>query len=194
MTGRFPVPWRIAELPNGFAIEDANGLTNGASVSGEGMSTEEKQKANVSEFVLWHVSVHKTLLVTSWLAPFIIMAMGYVFFSPLRAQVTLPWQTTSDIWAGIWVQLMCLIAWLIYEIWYTTHRNAAVYDLQLDAAVDLSVLIALMLMVGGMINARELPWFIVVPTVGQVIDVFQSVLLGINNAAEKPYVPTKGST
>jgi len=35
---------------------------------------------------------------------------------------------------------MCLIVWLIYEIWYTTHRNAAVYDLQLDAAVDISVL------------------------------------------------------
>ena len=89
---------------------------------------------------------------------------------------------------------MCLIAWLIYEIWYTTHRNAAVYDLQLDAAVDLSVLIVIMLMVGGMINAGELPWFILVPTIGQIIDVFQSALLGINNAAEKPYVPTKGST
>jgi hypothetical protein len=25
MTGRFPVPWRIAELPNGFAVEDATG-------------------------------------------------------------------------------------------------------------------------------------------------------------------------
>ncbi len=36
--------------------------------------------------------------------------------------------------------------------------------------------------------------FILVPTIGQIIDVFQSVLLGINNAAEKPYVPTKGST
>jgi len=158
--------------------------------------TEEKPdlKAHVSEFVLWHVSVHKTLLVTSWLAPFIIMAVVYVFFPPLRAQVTLPWQTTADIWAGISVQLMCLIAWLIYEIWYTTHRNAAVYDLQLDAAVDLGVLIVIMLMVGGMIATRELRWFILVPTIGQIIDVFQSVLLGINNAAEKPYVPTKGST
>jgi hypothetical protein len=155
---------------------------------------QEKPNARVSDFVLWHVSVHKTLLVTSWLAPFIIMAVGYLFFPPLRAQVTLPWQTTGDIWAGISVQLMCLIAWLIYEIWYTTHRNAAVYDLQLDAAVDLSVLIVIMLMVGGMINAGELPWFILVPTIGQIIDVFQSALLGINNAAEKPYVPTKGST
>jgi hypothetical protein len=155
---------------------------------------QEKPNARVSDFVLWHVSVHKTLLVTSWLAPFIIMAMGYVFFSPLRAQVTLPWQTTSDIWAGICVQLMCLIAWLIYEIWYTTHRNAAVYDLQLDAAVDLGILTVIMLMVGGMISAGELRWFILVPSIGQLIDMFQSVLLGINNAAEKPYVPTKGST
>jgi hypothetical protein len=92
------------------------------------------------------------------------------------------------------VQLTSLIVWLVYEIWYTTHRNAAVYDLQLDSAVDIGVLIVLMLVVGGMINAGELRWFILVPTIGQLIDVYQSVLLGINNAAEKPYVPTKGST
>jgi hypothetical protein len=122
------------------------------------------------------------------------MATGYLYFPPLRTQLTLPLQTTSNIWAGIAVQLMCLIVWLIYEIWYTTHRNAAVYDLQLDAAVDLSVLIVIVLVIGGMINAGELRWFIVVPTIGQIIDVYQSVLLGINNAAEKPYVPTKGST
>jgi hypothetical protein len=155
---------------------------------------EEKPNSHVPEFILWHVSVHKTLLVTSWLAPFLIMAVGYLFFLPLRAKAALAWQATSDIWAGISLQLVCLIIWLIYEIWYTTHRNAAVYDLQLDAAVDLGVLIVIMLMVGGMINAGELRWFILVPTIGQIIDVYQCVLLGINNAAEKPYVPTKGST
>ncbi len=25
MTSRFPAPWRIVELPSGFAVEDANG-------------------------------------------------------------------------------------------------------------------------------------------------------------------------
>jgi hypothetical protein len=25
MTSRFPAPWRIVELPNGFAVEDATG-------------------------------------------------------------------------------------------------------------------------------------------------------------------------
>jgi hypothetical protein len=152
-----------------------------------------QEKPNAHDFVLWHVSVHKTLLVTSWVAPFIIMAVGYLSFPPLQAQLTLPLQT-SDIWAGISVQLTCLIVWLIYEIWYTTHRNAAVYDLQLDAAVDLAILIVIMLLVGGMIGAGELRLFVLVPTIGQIIDVYQSVLLGINNAAEKPYVPTKGST
>jgi hypothetical protein len=154
---------------------------------------QPKFHAHVSRFV-WHVSIHKTLLVTSWLAPFLIMAVGYLFFPALRHEITIPWHTGTEIWAGISVQLMCLIVWLIYEIWYTTHRNAAVYDLQLDSAVDIAVLILIMLMVGAMIHAGELKWFILVPTIGQVIDVFQSVLLGINNAAEKPYVPTKGTT
>src|SRR3974390_3399179 len=132
-------------------------------------SIDEKPKlrAHVSRFV-WHVSIHKSLLVTSWLAPFIIMAVGYLFFPSLRTEITFPWHTAANIWAGISAQLMCLIVWLIYEIWYTTHRNAAVYDLQLDAAVDLGVLIVLMLIVGGMINTGELRWFILVATVGQV--------------------------
>jgi hypothetical protein len=25
MTGRFPAPWRIVEIPNGFAVDDASG-------------------------------------------------------------------------------------------------------------------------------------------------------------------------
>jgi hypothetical protein len=165
----------------------------GTAMSDTTAGEKPKFRVHVSRFV-WHVSVHKTLLVTSWLAPFIIMAVGYLFFPSLRSQMTLPWQTAANIWAGISVQLMCLIVWLIYEIWYTTHRNAAVYDLQLDSAVDIAVLMVIMLVVGGMINAGELRWFILVPTIGQIIDVFQSVLLGINNAAEKPYVPTKGTT
>jgi hypothetical protein len=58
-----------------------------------------KLRAHVSRFV-WHVLIDKTLLVTSWLAPFIIKAMGYLFFQPLRDRITLPWQTVPDIWAG----------------------------------------------------------------------------------------------
>jgi hypothetical protein len=156
---------------------------------------EEKPKlrAHVSKLA-WHVSIHKTLLIISWLAPFIIMGIGYLFFLPLRDKITLLWRADAGIWQGISVQLICLILWLVYEIWYTTHRNAAVYDLQLDAAVDLAVLIAIALLVGVLIEAGELRWFVVVPAIGQVIDAFQSVLLGINNAAEKPYLPNKGTT
>lgn len=29
MTGRFPAPWRIVEIPSGFAVEDATGLQLG---------------------------------------------------------------------------------------------------------------------------------------------------------------------
>ena len=29
MTGRFPAPWRVVEIPSGFAVEDASGLQLG---------------------------------------------------------------------------------------------------------------------------------------------------------------------
>ena len=142
----------------------------------------------------WHVSVHKTLLVMSWLAPFIIMGVGYAFFSSLRSPMSWPWNAPTEVWLGITLQLALMIVWLGYEIWYTTHRNASVYDLQVDAAVDLGMTLALALVMGVAIHAGKLQWWFIVPIIGAVIDAFQSVLLGINNAAEKPYVPTKGST
>jgi surface polysaccharide O-acyltransferase-like enzyme len=73
---------------------------------------QEKRRAQVSKFVLWHASVHRTFLVASWVAPFFIMATGYFFFPALRAQITLPLQMTSGISAGISVQLTSLIVWL----------------------------------------------------------------------------------
>jgi len=32
MTGRFPAPWRIVEIPSGFAVEDTTGLQLGVLV------------------------------------------------------------------------------------------------------------------------------------------------------------------
>ena len=142
----------------------------------------------------WHVSVRKSLLVVSWFAPLIIMGVGYALFAGLRLVVDWPWNAPANMWAGFTTQLIMMVVWLLYEFWYTSHRNAAVTDLQVDGAVDLAIWSVLLIIVGAMINAHALMWFMLVPILGQGIDTFQAFLMGINNAAEKPYLSPKGST
>jgi hypothetical protein len=168
-------------------------MTETPSASQPAEETPTPPKARAKHF-MWHVPVHKFFLLVSWVFPLVIMGVGYVFFPSLRSPMSWPWDAPPDIWLGICVQLIMMLVWLLYEIWYTTHRNAAVHDLQLDCAVDLVVALALMLVMGATIVAGKLQWWFLAPMIGALIDVFQATLLGINNAAEKPYVSTKGST
>jgi hypothetical protein len=149
----------------------------------------------VVTFFRW-MPLHKSgiMLVLSWLAPFAIMAIGYFLFPSLRVPVSWPWHAAPELWAGITVQLVCTIVWILYEIWYTTHRNSSVKQLQTDVVGDLTTTLSLLLIFGASLNARTLQWWFLVPLCGALIDLFQSTLLGINNAAEKPYVSPKGTS
>ncbi|HYU11812.1 MAG TPA: hypothetical protein VEK82_04495 [Stellaceae bacterium] len=133
-------------------------------------------------------------LFLSWIAPLAFMGVGYAFFPPLRTVVTLPWQAPGDIWIGLFVQLILVFLWMMYEIWYTTHRNTSVAQLQADAAGDITMALALVATGAGLVAEGSVPWWFVVPLLGAIIDVYQSLLLGINNAAEKPFFSPRGAT
>jgi hypothetical protein len=149
----------------------------------------------VGRFGRW-VPVHRSAvsLFISWMAPLIFMGVGYLFFPALRAPATLPWRAAGNIWIGLFIQLLLVFAWMLYEIWYTTHRNTSVTQLQADAAGDITVALALIAAGAGLVAEGGVPWWFVVPLLGAIIDVYQSPILSINNAAEKPFVSTKGST
>ena len=146
-------------------------------------------------FVSWvPVSRSAIALILSWLAPFLIMAVGYGFFPALRSSITWPWLAPIEIWVGIVVQMALLIVWILYEIWYTAHRNTSVTQLQTDAFGDLAIAISLSFFLGASITGGTLHWWFIVPMIGALIDVIQSTTLSINNAAEKPFNSPKGST
>jgi hypothetical protein len=118
------------------------------------------------------------------------MVVGYLVFLTLRAQLTLQRRRLAISGRGICtVDVLDRLRNLVHD----PAERGGLCDLQLGAAVDLGVLIVIMLLAGGMVSAGELRWSIPMPSIGQIIDVYQSVLIGINNAAEKPYVPNKGS-
>ena len=76
----------------------------------------------------------------------------------------------------------------------TTHRNTSVAQLQADAAGDITMALALVATAAGLVAEGNVPWWFVVPLLGAIIDVYQSLLLGINNAAEKPFFSPRGAT
>src|SRR5262249_7797367 len=54
MTTRFPAPWRIVELPNGFAVEDATGkqigVFNGLAPCSPGIMTIDEARQMAVDF------------------------------------------------------------------------------------------------------------------------------------------------
>ena len=143
----------------------------------------------------WMPPIHRSvaMLLLSWLAPFIIMAVGR------EAKRWLPqlWPSLEpfNIWPWVSLQLVLVLFWLIYEIWYTTHRNTSGGQLQADVAGDMLVAFAMIAYIGYNIGSSSpLSWWFFAPCAGAVVDVFQSAVLGINNALEKPFVSAKGSS
>jgi len=134
------------------------------------------------------------MLVLSWAAPFLIMAEGWYFFPVLDARVSLSATPPSDIWAGMFAQLFSTLIWVIYEIWYSTHRNTAVTQLQADAWGDFATTFALAFALGVLYDQSTIPYWFVVPLFGAFIDAGQSTLLAINNAAQKPGIGAKTGT
>jgi len=61
----------------------------------------------------------------------------------------------------------------------------------LDPIADKCLLSGIFLALGAV---GSVPWWFVVPLLGAIIDVYQSLLLGINNAAEKPFFSPRGAT
>ncbi len=131
-------------------------------------------------------------LLLSWLAPAMFMCIG-AGFPALRSEISLPWAASGDIWEGLFVQLVFVFAWIIYEIWYATHRNTSIGQLQADTAGDLTVAFLLLLAGAAWITIDALPWWFVVPMLGSIVDVYLAPVLAINNAAEKPFFSARGS-
>lgn len=133
------------------------------------------------------VALHRTWvgLFISWIAPFIFMGIGSLI-------PTLPWDETAEIWAGLFVQLLFVLVWLMHDFWFTAHRNTAVVDLQRDALGDITVALIFVAIGAALLTNDMAPWWFFVPALGAIADAYLAPALGINNAYEKPFYPTRG--
>ena len=85
------------------------------------------------------------------------------------------------------------VIWLVAEFVTVTNRETIVRSLQWDAALS-AITAAVFSSIGGwMIAGDHLQWWFVVPWAGAVIDSITSGWLGINNAAQKPFLSQRGT-
>lgn len=133
-----------------------------------------------------------------WMFPYLLAGGGYAagaLYEPaksLRTSVTeLP--IPEDVYLWLLVMVVLSVIWLVAEFINVTNRETVVRSLQWDAAIS-TVTAALFSGFGGYLIATEqLQWWFVVPWVGAVIDSLTSGWLGINNAAQKPFLSQRGT-
>jgi hypothetical protein len=157
--------------------------------------SKEAEQGSPLFWVTEWIPVHRSAiaLTLSWMAPLFFMGIGYAF-PPLREPLTFSFAMNGNIWPGLFVQLLFVFFWIIYEIWYATHRNTSIAQLQADAVGDIVVVLLLVIICATVVSNSGPRWWFIVPLLGSIIDVILCPVLGINNAAEKPFFSAKGST
>jgi hypothetical protein len=123
----------------------------------------------------------------AWLFPLAVMGVG-ALYSPLRMHVTGIFPSVS-ITPGLLVQVLLIGGWLLAEYRFAASRETSIKQLQSDAFRSLILSLLLSFGAGWLLSIGDCPWFYVVPAVGAIADAFLTANQGLNNAAQKPFVP-----
>jgi hypothetical protein len=137
-------------------------------------------------------------LIGIWLFPYILAAAGYTLGYAYESAAVLrspvfEWPIPQGVYG--WLLLMVLLAgaWLVAEFISVTNRETVVLALQWDAAVSSLTGIVFTGLAGWYLGVGELQWWLVVPWIASVLDALTSSWLGINNAAQKPFLSQRGT-
>ncbi len=123
----------------------------------------------------------------AWLFPVIVMGIG-ALYAPLRTSVNgiVP---SIAITPGLLVQVLLSGGWLLAEYRFAASRETSIKQLQSDAFRSLILSLLLSFGAGWLLSIGECPWFYVVPAAAAIADAFLTANQGLNNAAQKPFVP-----
>jgi len=139
-------------------------------------------------------------IVVIWLFPYLLAAAAYFsgdVYEPaaaLRAPVSFDQPVPPNVYGALLVLVLIAGAWLIGEFLSVTSRETVVMALQFDAVFSSATAILFTGAAGWLIGKDELEWWFIVPWFATVIDALTASWLGINNAAQKPFLGRQGVT
>lgn len=137
-------------------------------------------------------------LVGIWVFPYLLAGAAYAVGSIFGAARSLRTSVTatdipSDVYLWLLIMVVLSVVWLVSEFLAVTNRETVVRALQWDAAISTATAAIFSGAAGWFIAEGELEWWFLVPWIAAVIDAFTSSWLGINNAAQKPFLSHRGS-
>ena len=142
--------------------------------------------------------IRRVSLVVIWSFPFLLAVGAYMAASYTESAASLrtsvfDWPISEDVYG--WLLLFVLLsgAWLIGEFISVTSRETVVTALQMDALISTLTALLLTGLAGWYIGKGTLQWWLVVPWVVSMADALLAGWLGINNAAQKPFLSKKGT-
>jgi hypothetical protein len=133
-----------------------------------------------------------------WLFPYLLAASAYGLSFTVESAKSLrtpvfAWHIAPEVYG--WLLLLVLLSaiWLIVEFVSVTNRETVVVALQTDAVVSSLTAMVLTGLAGYYIGTTGLEWWLMVPWVTSILDAVISAWLGINNAAQKPFLSPRGT-
>lgn len=133
-----------------------------------------------------------------WLFPYFLAALAYLgghfteTGAPLRAPL-FSWPIPQDVYGWLLAMVLLSGVWLLGEFISVTSRETVIAALQWDAVVSTLNAIFFSGLVGYYVGVGDLQWWIVVPWLATVIDAMMACWLGLNNAAQKPFLSPRGT-
>jgi len=130
--------------------------------------------------------------------PYALAAVAYalaVFFepaAPLRTLV-LTWPVPQAVYGWLLLLVLLAVVWLFAEFVSVTSRETVVVALQLDSVFSTVTALLFTGLAGWFLGKGTLEWWFIVPWGATIIDALSAGWLGINNAAQKPFLSQRGT-
>lgn len=129
-----------------------------------------------------------------WTLPMVVAVFSY--FVPLLNSPVSGGVPDHKIWLFVLGQVLVVIVfWLVANIVIVNNKDTSTAELQYDHSVSCSVTGAMLVFFGALVvgfdvfgTHFELTWGYLVPLLGAVLDMYLTGHIGLNNAAQKPFL------
>lgn len=142
--------------------------------------------------------IRRTALFIVWIFPFVLAAVSFFgagIYQPaasLRAPV-LVWPVPTEVYGWLLILVIAAVVWLFMQFLLVSSRETVVRALQFDATVSTLTALVFTGYAGYAAGTTGIEWWLVVPWVTAILDAILTGWLGINNAAQKPFIGDQGS-
>jgi hypothetical protein len=141
---------------------------------------------------------HRLMFVFKWGGPYLMAGLFYAASfmfetaSSLRTPIS-AWPIPDAVYRWLLIMVLLAVVWLIGEFLSVSNRETVISTLQWDAVVSTLTAIAFTGVAGWYFGKGILEWWFVVPWIASICDAVTASWMGINNAAQKPFLSERGT-